>query len=172
MPLVTFEALPDTARLWVFSASRPLEKAQSPALLRQVDDYLATWQAHGAPLRVGRDWRYERFLLVAVDESTAGASGCSIDGLVRCIRTAEEQLGITLTDNAPVWFKDGNEVRQVSRAQFRHLAQTGDVGPDTIVFNNTLTSLEAVRQERWEVPARESWHGKAFFADGLARSKS
>ena len=37
------------------------------------------------------------------------------------------------------------------------------VGPDTTVFNNTLTSLGDVRAGRWEVPASDSWHARAFF---------
>ncbi len=123
-----------------------------------------TWKAHGVPLRVGRDWRYDRFLMVAADESAAGASGCSIDGLVHSIRGVEEQLGVTLTDNAPVWYRDGDVVRQMSRTEFRKLARAGAVGLDTKVFDNSLTTVAAVREGRWELPARESWHGQAFFA--------
>lgn len=165
MPLVSFDELPNNARMWVFPASRTLTPGESDALLRHVDAYLATWAAHGTPLRVGRDWRYDRFLLVAVDESPAGASGCSIDGLVRSIRSAEQKLGVTLTDNAPVWFKDGDAVTQASRDEFRELAKQGTVGGDTVVFDIAVTRLDALRKGRWELPARQSWHGRAFLAD-------
>jgi len=37
------------------------------------------------------------------------------------------------------------------------------VGPDTVVFDNTVTRLKDARLGRWEVPARESWHQKVFF---------
>ncbi len=165
MPLVPFDQLPDNARLWVFAASRPLTSAESQTLMRHIDAYLGTWAAHGSPLRNGRAWHDDRFLMVAVDESSAGASGCSIDGLMRTVRDAEEHLGVKMTDNAPVWYRDNREVRQVDRAQFRDMAKAGSVSPDTIVFDNTITTLGAVREGRWETAARETWHGRAFFGE-------
>ena len=37
------------------------------------------------------------------------------------------------------------------------------VGPDTVVFDNTVTRLKDARAGRWEGPARASWHQKTFF---------
>jgi len=34
---------------------------------------------------------------------------------------------------------------------------------DTIVFDNTVTSVGDVRSGRWERPAAGAWHGRAFF---------
>jgi len=54
-------------------------------------------------------------------------------------------------------------VQQLSRSEFARLAEEGVVGPDTVVFDNTVTRLKDARLGRWEVPARESWHRKVFF---------
>jgi hypothetical protein len=102
VPHVPFASLPDSARLWIFAAERPLTPPERDALLLDVDRFLAQWAAHEVPLTCGRDWRYERFLLVAVDEAAAGVSGCSIDALVRRLREHERQLGIALLDNGPL----------------------------------------------------------------------
>jgi hypothetical protein len=51
----------------------------------------------------------------------------------------------------------------VSRDQFVDLTGSGVVTRQTVVFDNTLTTVGAVREGRWEVPAGESWHGQAFF---------
>jgi hypothetical protein len=51
----------------------------------------------------------------------------------------------------------------VPRGRFRELAAAGAVSPDTVVFDNTVQSLGALRGGRWETPARASWHGRAFF---------
>jgi hypothetical protein len=40
--------------------------------------------------------------------------------------------------------------------------RAGEITPETIVFNNTLTRVGELA-DQWEVPARASWHGKAFF---------
>jgi hypothetical protein len=79
MPLVQIEDLPDSARTWVFGADHNLDQSATELLLREVDRFLSQWHAHGAPLTVGRDWKYGRFLTIADDQSTAVASCCSID---------------------------------------------------------------------------------------------
>src|SRR6478609_1375026 len=96
MPLVQIEDLPDASRVWVFGADSDLDEGATDLLLRDVDRFLAQWHAHGAPLTAARDWRDKRFLTVAVDQSTAGASGCSIDGLYRSLKSLESRLGTSL----------------------------------------------------------------------------
>jgi hypothetical protein len=93
MPLVPFEGLPDSSRTWVFAADQNLSRSQAGQLLNAVDEFLAQWKAHGDPLTVGRNWRDDRFLTVAVDQSSAGASGCSIDGLFRTLKAIEGRVG-------------------------------------------------------------------------------
>jgi hypothetical protein len=165
MPRIAFDDLPDHGRLWVFPASRELTPTESSALLEAVDAYLDTWAAHGAPLRSGRELRAGHFLLVGVDEDAEAPSGCSIDALVNQLRKLGGTLGVTLLDHASVWYRDGEEVRRVSRPDFRRLAEDGAVGPDTVVFDTTLTRLAALRGGKLEVAARDGWHGRAFFRE-------
>ena len=163
MPLVPLASLPDDARVWVFAAGRALAPAEAEAVLGTVDAFLGVWAAHGHPLRSARELRESRFLIIAVDEAAAGASGCSIDSLVREIRSLEAQLGVTLTDHGPVVFREGGTIRGVPRDEFAALARDGRVTPDTLVFDNTISRLAALRGGGWELPASASWHGRAFF---------
>lgn len=163
MPLIPFEALPDESRLWVFGVDRTLAKTEQESFLSAVDRFLETWQAHGVRLTCGRDWRRGRFLLVAVDEASEPPSGCSIDAMVGVLRGQERRLGLRVLDNTPVWFVADGEVRRISRPDFRRLAEQGVVGPDTVVFDNTVTRLKDARAGRWEGPARGTWHQKVFF---------
>lgn len=165
MPRIDFDALPDHGRVWVFPASRPLEREESERLLREVDAFLDTWAAHGAPLRSGRELRDDTFLLVGVDEDASAPSGCSIDALVNRLEALGAELGVRLVEHGPVWYRDGRAVRVVSRGEFRRLAAEGTVDPDTAVFDTTLTRLSALREAGLERSARASWHGRAFFRD-------
>jgi hypothetical protein len=167
VPRVDLAMLPDEARAWVFAAERPLAPVESGKLLAAVDAFLDEWKAHGSPLTCARDWRYDRFLIVAVDERSAPPSGCSIDALVRSLRGLEAELGLALLDHTPVWYRDDGEIRRVERAAFKSLAGRGAVGPETIVFDNTLTRLGQVRHGEWERPASHSWHRRAFFPASL-----
>ena len=163
MSKVELARLPDESRAWVFAAERPLSSAESEKLLASVDAFLDGWQAHGAPLTCARDWRYDRFLIVAVDERSAPPSGCSIDALVRALKGLETELGLSLLDHTPVWYRDSSEIRRVDRGEFKALAGRGEVGPETIVFDHTLTRLGQLRHGEWERPAARTWHRRAFF---------
>jgi hypothetical protein len=163
LPLIPFERMPGSARLWVFAASRPLNRDEGTRLLAAADQFLAGWSAHRVPLSTARELRHDQFVFVAADEAAAGASGCSIDALVRFMRDVESRLDVRLTDNGLVWFRTpAGNVSCVSRPDFQQLADRGDVGPETIVFDNTIQTVGARRAGQWELPAKRSWHGRAF----------
>ena len=172
MPLVAFDELPDRARLWTFAAARRLTDQEADRLLAATEEFLTGWAAHRVPLATARDWRFDQFLFVAVDEVAAGASGCSIDALVKFIREMESQLEVMFTDHGSVWFRaSGGAIECASREEFTQLVDEGSVGPDTVVFDNTIQTTGALRDGRWEVPARGSWHGPAFFSNYSAKAK-
>ena len=160
MPLVTFETLPNEARAWVFAAAVPVTGAAAVALLTMVDQHLQAWRAHGMPLVCAREWRDDRFLVVAVDEAATGASGCSIDALFHALRAIEGQVGSSLVASGQLYWRDPSGVVQVSdRPSFRALAAAGNVGGETHVFDTTVTSVGAWRAG-FERKAADSWHAR------------
>lgn len=160
MPLMPFAALPDEARVWVFSAAAPVTGAAAQLLLQRVDEHLSQWRAHGVPLVCAREWRDDRFLAIGVDEAASNASGCSIDALFHALRDLESQLGTSLVGNGAVYWRDAHGVVQVAdRPTFRAAAAAGALTVDTPVFDPTITSVGAWRRE-FEKPARDSWHAR------------
>jgi hypothetical protein len=158
MPLVPFASLPDDARVWVFAASDPLLGDRADTLLEAVDDYLGQWKAHGEPLTCGRDWRDRRFLAIGVDQSTAGASGCSIDAMFRILQRLQTSLGTSLVGGGRVFYRDSEGlVRRVDRAEFTRLASDGSVNPDTSAFDLSVSTAADYRTA-FERPVRASWH--------------
>ncbi|HVF39038.1 MAG TPA: hypothetical protein VM939_03990, partial [Gemmatimonadaceae bacterium] len=71
--MTQLDSLPNTARVWVFGSDRTLTDEKSEILLREVDEFLSQWNAHGTPLTSARSWLHGRFLIIGVDQSTAGA---------------------------------------------------------------------------------------------------
>src|SRR5574338_459522 len=141
MPRVSFESLPDDARVWVFPAANALDAPRAERLLQSVDEFLEQWNAHGAPLTCARDWRDDRFLAIGVDQSTAGASGCSIDGMFRTLARLEPELGTTLLGGGRVYYRDADDrVQATSRGSFNDLAREGRIRADTPVFDTARTT--------------------------------
>jgi hypothetical protein len=160
MPAIDFDALPDDARVWVFGSEHAMPPSAVDTLLREVDAFLAGWSAHGAPLWCARSWRDGRFLAIGVDQSSAGASGCSIDGMFRVLQLLRPSIGANLLPGNRVYWRDqvGN-VHSGQRAEFVGRAARGDVTGDTKVFDTAITTAAEWRS-RFERPARESWHSK------------
>lgn len=168
MSAVPFAQLPDDARLWVFAAPHPLDPSESEVLLKRVDGFLDGWLAHGRAVVGARELRDDRFLLVGADERASGVSGCSIDSLYHTLQEVERELDVTLTDSSLVWFHDeAGEIHALPRGEFRERVRAGEVDEDTVVFDNTVAAVGAVRGGRWELPMRDSWHARAF---GIAGS--
>lgn len=163
MPRIPFDRIPDSGRVWIFGSDRVLTEDEERRFLAAVDAFLDQWAAHGTPLTVAREWRYGRFILVGLDESSVPPSGCSIDAMVNTLKGLEQELGATFVDNTPVWYRDDANIGRVSRGEFKRLVESGAVDLESVVFDNTVTRVGQVRAGEWERPASESWHRRAFF---------
>jgi hypothetical protein len=150
--------MPDDARVWAFGAAAPVDAIDAAKLLATVDAFLLQWKAHGHPLTAARDWRDDRFLVIAVDQRTEGASGCSIDGLFRALRGHETEIGTSIIAGGRVFFRDSiGLIHALARQEFEKLAVAGEVSATTPVFDTTVPTVGDYRS-RFERAAAQSWH--------------
>jgi hypothetical protein len=159
MSYIPFDQLPDTSRLWIFAADRTLGEAEAEMLVREMQSFCSSWLAHQSPVTGSAKMMYDQFLLVAADESTF-PSGCSTDEMFRRVRMLGETYGVEFFGMPRVQYRENGSIRTEPRMNFDTIAK--NIPGDTIVFDNTLTSLADLRKGKWEVPAKSSWHAKAF----------
>jgi hypothetical protein len=161
MALTELSKLDDASRLWIFASPVPLD----PPLQQRIEDTLApfasTWKSKGKDIRAAFAIQEERFLIVAAEKEVM-SSGCSMDKLFRTLRTLSAEIGINLLDSTPIFWREGGRVRSGSRSEFRQLAESGKVGPETLVYDITVDSIPAFREGNWIRPASSSWHAEAF----------
>lgn len=156
------KSLPESARVWIYQAPRSLTVAEREYVTASLENFTEDWHAHGKSLRTGYALMHRRFIVLAVDESQQPASGCSIDDSLALIRKLSEELNIDFLDRMQVAFRsENNMVVSVPLNEFKGLIESGDITAETIVFNNLITDLHSF-YNRWEVPARESWHARYF----------
>lgn len=157
--LVDFNELPDHSRIWIYQSNRGFSEGELQELEESLTEFLKQWTAHGSDLHAGFEIKYNRFIVIGLDQSNASASGCSIDASVHFIQSLEQRFQVELLDRMNVSFKQGEYVAYKSLQDFKKMAKEKAVSPNTIVFNN----LVATKQEyldSWEVPASESWHSR------------
>jgi len=151
----------ENSRVWVYQANKKLSDNEVNQVQNELDSFTTAWTAHNHQLKAKGEVRYNRFIILTVDESQAGASGCSIDKSVRFIQQMEQQYGITLLDRFNLAYREGSEVHSAPRHAFEQMLKQGAINSHTIVFNNMVQSL-ADLQTKWEVPFKDSWHMQLF----------
>lgn len=148
-------------RIWIYQASRLLTPNEEDIVGDKLAAFTAQWKAHGAPLAASVEIKYNLFIILAVDQSYAMPSGCSIDQSVRLLKELEQELALSLFDRMQIAYRKDGEINVVSRATFEQLIANGDVTEDTLVFNNLVASRSEMMTQ-WEVPFKQSWHAKVF----------
>jgi hypothetical protein len=159
---MTFEELPDHARLWVYTADRELTAAEQAGVLKDLEEFLRGWAAHGAALTAAGVLLHDRVLAVGLDEQRAGATGCSIDKLVGLVKAQGEALGVDWFDRHQVlWRQPGEEAWQATRTpEFWALRKAGVVHGKSEVVDPLRQTVGAARSGKEFLVSTfdESWH--------------
>lgn len=157
--LTDFKNLPDDSRIWIYQANRKLSDDEVAQIEKLTEEFLTKWTAHGADLEAGVEIKYNRFIIIGLNQANASASGCSIDASVHFIQSLEEKFHVDLLDKMNVTFYSGKYIAYKPLDEFRKMAKNRSVSKNTIVFNN-LVNTKAEYLENWEVPAAASWHSR------------
>jgi len=148
--------LPDHARVWVYKTARDLSQAEQNLVRDRGASFTSTWAAHGAPLDATVEVLHDRFVVVAVDEEQAMASGCSIDKSVGFIKQLEHDLNLMLTDRMIVVYEADGRITSCRLQDLPHLLTDGVISADTIVYDDLVPTVGELRT-RFRVPMRSTW---------------
>ena len=151
--------LPGHARVWIYQSARELTEQEVSEMETLLDDFISNWSSHGAPLAAGSEIRYNRFLVLAVDEEQAKASGCSIDSSVHFIKNIEAHYGLDLFDRLNIAYKEDGAITSKKLFDFETDLKDGKLNESTIVFNNLVADVRSY-MDSWEVPLSASWHAR------------
>jgi len=158
---IPFENLPEDSKIWIYQSSRKFTDDEVTAIEKDLTDFLMNWSAHGTLLESSFQIKYNRFIIIAVNQEIQSATGCSIDSSVSFIQNLEQKYSVDLLDKMNVAFKQGEFVTYKTLLDFKKLAKDKSVSENTIVFNNLVNTIEEFN-ESWEVPASDSWHSRFF----------
>ncbi len=146
-------------RIWFYGANRRLIEDEKALIEKELDAFCANWAAHGEKLKCGYSIENNQFLLLAVDEGVAHASGCSIDSSVAIIRKLDESLKLDLFNRLNVFLLNEDNVKTVSHQEVKEMINSSQLDADSKLVN-TLPKNMGDWLDRSNVLLSESWLNK------------
>jgi hypothetical protein len=156
-----FDQMPEYSRVWVYQADQKFSESDEKVLRDRMKSFCEGWNTHGNLMPTSFHIVENQILILAVDESNLGASGCSIDSSVRTLRELENSLNINLTDQGKISLKRSTgEMKVISALGVKSKVTSGEIDLQTEVINPTIR-VKADLQNLWQ-PVRNSWLNKYF----------
>lgn len=154
-----WSSLPGDSRAWLYTADRTLTAEEQAALHDAIESFLSEWLAHGKSLQAS--WRLEggRCLVIALDERSPHATGCSIDAKVHWLRGFGRQLGVDWMVRSTVTYysADASRWTDMPLASFWAARKAGVVDDETLVVNAVISKkLEC--EPSLVCTFKTSWH--------------
>ncbi|MCR9015152.1 hypothetical protein [Aquiflexum gelatinilyticum] len=157
-----FDQMPAHSRIWTYTSNRKLNASEVEILSSRLSAFCEQWNTHGALMPTSYEIMFDQIIILAVDESQLGASGCSIDSSVRVLRDIENEMDIDLLNQGKVSFiksEGGLEVNSILGIKSK--VTEGILQAETIVLNPVVQSKSDL-EKNWKIKAKESWLGKFF----------
>ena len=156
---MTWEDLPDSARLWIYTADRQLTDAEVADAQAALSTFVKQWTAHRRDLRAYGDIVNGRFVRLAVDESATGASGCSIDASVHFLQDLGRRLGVDFFERMTFFADNGEGFLPYPRDEFAAAYARGEIGDKSPVVD-TLVDTKVKYESGFVKPLGQSWHAR------------
>ena len=149
------------SRVWVFQGDRTFSSDEELNIQSECEKFLANWASHGSQLESAFEIKFSRFVVVAVDEEKALASGCGIDKLVHFMQDFGKKLNIDFFNRMIVVYRNENEIVSAPLHQFWALRKAGLITDQSVVFDNLVKTVQDYTS-KWETTFETSWHAEMW----------
>ncbi len=149
--------LPSDSRVWIYQSNRILNPSERDKIQQYLNQFTVQWTSHSQALKANAMVVHDCFLVLMVDESQAGASGCSIDKSVHFMQQIGQEFELDLFDRMSFAFQKDQKIEVVPKDTFVALYTQGIIDDNTLVFNNLVKNKKEF-ETQWLVPLKDSWH--------------
>ena len=156
---VSFNLLPPNAKVWIYQSDSNLSSTDVELIEKEVKFFLNNWSSHNKEIESSYEIRYNRFLIIGLNENINSASGCSIDKSVNFIKNLQSILKVNFLNRLDVAYKIGNEINSISLLEFQDMIRENKLSKDSIVYNNIIDTKKLYLNS-WETTIENSWHKK------------
>jgi hypothetical protein len=153
---VPFQEISAASRIWIYQSDRKLTAHENAIIANDLKLFTEQWDAHGRPVKASFDIQYDRFIIIAADETFNATSGCSIDASVKTIKEVEQRIDIQLFDRSKIAFKNNDQISVYPLSELKDKYLQGHWSESTLMFNN-LIKLKGQLENEWLTPAGNTW---------------
>ena len=157
--LVSFESLSESAKTWVYPASRKFYSNELEDLENKIKAFVSSWKSDDPEFKASYQFLYDRFVIILAEDPNGKLTNQDLDAVVGFILKLQTDYEIELLDRMNVCFKQGEFVQYKEIKEFKKLLKNKSVSAKTIVFDNLIQTKEELRHF-WEVPITESWYNR------------
>ncbi|HOY07256.1 MAG TPA: hypothetical protein PLO67_17735 [Saprospiraceae bacterium] len=156
--LATHPSFSPDSRVWVYTSSRRLNDAEVQQVQAALDSFTSEWTAHNQALKATAEVFENQCIILMVDETQAGASGCSIDKSVHFLEELGVQVGADFFERMRFgWTDEQGQPQFAGRTELSEARQSGQITDQTPMLN-TLVQSRREMLEKWWLPFSQSWH--------------
>jgi sialic acid synthase SpsE len=148
--LVDFNTTDDQSRIWIYAAEQKLTNEQENHILKDISDHLNNWEAHKVPLAAGVTILENHFIIIALDETKNGASGCSIDTLQNTIQNLEKELSVSLLNRLNVFCRIDDKIHCIPTTKL-----ADNANKETLFYDLTIQKKSEL--SNWLKPIEGGW---------------
>lgn len=159
--IVDFDKIPDWGKLWVFPASRKFYPQEISEVKESIESFLKNWNFDKGELKSAYQIKYDRFIIITVDDSEINLPLEAHDALSEFILSLEKKYDILLLDKINVCYKQGEFVQYKDLIAFKKMIKSKSISPKTTVFNNMISTKEELSHQ-WEINIMDSYLGHFF----------
>ncbi|MFL9484519.1 hypothetical protein ACI6Q2_17185 [Chitinophagaceae bacterium LWZ2-11] len=145
-----------TSRVWIYQSSRLFSIPEAFQIEEMLENFLATWNTHGTPVKGYANLFFGQFIVIMADETAAGVSGCSTDSSVRVIKQIEQAFKVDMFNRQNLAFVLKEKVQMLPLSQLDYAIQNSFITGDTLYFNNLISTKDDLLN-KWIVPAKDTW---------------
>jgi len=134
-----FDGFSDESRVWLYTANRAITPTEAHFVQENLEHFASSWKAHSTPLKAKACLLDEYTIAFVVDQTTANASGCSVDSSVRFVKELGKELNIDFFNRLNVVIEDANGNRTLhAYRKLKELTQS-------TYYNPLVDTLKALK---------------------------
>jgi hypothetical protein len=150
-------ALDDSSKVWLYQADKAFSDEDVLAIRKRLFEFLNNWTSHNRDLLTYGNVFHRRFLGIFVDESQAGASGCSIDKSVHFLESLGAQFNTDFFRRDLFTYIQNDQIQEIEFSRMKSAYADNEINDETLFFDHLVKDKKSFLNS-WLVPLKDSWH--------------